>query len=454
MGAQCVKPQHESVEFYKTPSVALFPVETEDDDELETSSGVGCGSSDADSATPTVRASAACSPPHCVAQTEDDEATPAPYQHVPIVESLSDYENQSEQVTPRVVMNDYLKRPVEEDGLMEEESLSTIKSRLISKELMVQPEDMVLKRVLCTTYKSTVCLADWRGRTAVVKRIKRDLVDKDDEDSKETRETSVREMLHEMHILTAISHPCLVNLLGANVDREQEPLFVTEFMESGDVETYMHKQRQSSYNNSFKPRFSLALQWATSTAEALAYLHGLNHPIIHRDLKPLNLLLTKDLQVKVTDFGISKVLPYRRGCLQTDTKPAPKMTGGVGTWRYMAPEVVRYEQYTDRVDIYSLSLIVYFIFSGRQPFFSFCGPDPEKILKAYIAGKEPRPDLDQIHGAELKHFLEDAWHPKASMRPSAAECVDRLQNLRTHGMLHSVTNMTKSLGSWKRAVSH
>ncbi|CAE7740522.1 Tak1 [Symbiodinium sp. CCMP2592] len=53
-------------------------------------------------------------------------------------------------------------------------------------------------------------------------------------------------MLHEMHILTAISHPCLVNLLGANLDREQEPLFVTEFMEGGDVETYMHKQRQSS----------------------------------------------------------------------------------------------------------------------------------------------------------------------------------------------------------------
>lgn len=45
---------------------------------------------------------------------------------------------------------------------------------------------------------------------------------------------------------------------------------------------------------------------------------------------------------------------------------APKMSGGVGTWRYMAPEVVRYEQYDEKIDIYAFGLILYFIFSGRQ----------------------------------------------------------------------------------------
>jgi len=60
----------------------------------------------------------------------------------------------------------------------------------------------------------------------------------------------------------------------------------------------MRRQRETSLDQQFKPRYSLAIQWIESTAEALAYLHGLPQPIIHRDLKPLNLLLTKDLQLK------------------------------------------------------------------------------------------------------------------------------------------------------------
>ena len=42
------------------------------------------------------------------------------------------------------------------------------------------------------------------------------------------------------------------------------------------------------------------------------------------------------------------------------------MSGGIGTWRYMAPEIARHEDYDEKVDIYAFSLILYFIFSGRQ----------------------------------------------------------------------------------------
>ena len=50
----------------------------------------------------------------------------------------------------------------------------------------------------------------------------------------------------------------------------------------------------------------------------------------------------------------------------TSSSPAPRMTGQVGTWRYMAPEVVRREHYNEKIDIYSFGLILYFIFSGKQ----------------------------------------------------------------------------------------
>eukprot|EP00435_Cladocopium_sp_Y103_P031554 s23_g8.t1 len=128
-----------------------------------------------------------------------------------------------------------------------------------------------------------------------------------------------------------------------------------------------------------------------------------------------------------------------------------KMTGGVGTWRYMAPEVVRHEQYTDRADIYALSLIGYFLLSGRQPFDTFCGRDVEKILKAYLAGKEPRPELGIFIGSmEMRAFLQDTWHVEAPKRPSASECLARLGEIRQHGILHSVSLMTKN---FKRSIS-
>lgn len=320
-------------------------------------------------------------------------------------------------------------------------------SRLRAQNKLVRVEDVVFKKVLCETLKSTVCVADWKGQTVVAKRIKPSLFKKADPESAETRETSEREMIHELNLLTTISHPRILGMIGAGFERSQGPIFLTEYMEGGDVETYMRRQRETSLDQQFKPRYSLAIQWIESTAEALAYLHGLPQPIIHRDLKPLNLLLTKDLQLKVTDLGISKVMQSTKHSASTPKK----MTGGVGTWRYMAPEVVRHEQYTDRADIYALSLIGYFLLSGRQPFDTFCGRDVEKILKAYLVGHEPRPELGIFIGLmEMRAFLQDTWHIDAPKRPSASECVARLGEIRQHGILHSVSLMTRN---FKRSIS-
>ena len=75
----------------------------------------------------------------------------------------------------------------------------------------------------------------------------------------------------------------------------------------------------------------------------MSFLH--DRDVVHRDLKPLNLLLTKHLEIKVTDFGISRLMA--REC------DGYSMTGGIGSYRYMAPEVVRYQAYDQKVDIYA-----------------------------------------------------------------------------------------------------
>eukprot|EP00440_Ansanella_granifera_P014053 gb/GFBE01015270.1/.p1 GENE.gb/GFBE01015270.1/~~gb/GFBE01015270.1/.p1 ORF type:complete len:193 (+),score=23.28 gb/GFBE01015270.1/:1-579(+) len=175
------------------------------------------------------------------------------------------------------------------------------------------------------------------------------------------------------------------------------------------------------------------MAWFSSIARALGFLHACTRPIIHRDLKPLNLLLTRSLDLKVTDFGLSKIMRPRLVKATTQDEllsPAPKMSGGVGTYRYMAPEVVRYEQYTDRIDVYAFALIMYYICSGKLPFYDTCGSDPELILKAYVRGEEPRPTLNSTVGTpELRELMKDAWAVVPAQRPSAQECVERLSRM-------------------------
>jgi len=95
---------------------------------------------------------------------------------------------------------------------------------------------------------------------------------------------------------------------------------------------------------------------------AISFLHGCRPPVIHRDIKPGNLLLTAEGHLKVSDFGLSKIFEGAQ-------LGAYQMTGVTGTLRYMAPEVMRSEHYTEKVDVYSFSFVscvcklcVFFVF--------------------------------------------------------------------------------------------
>jgi serine/threonine protein kinase len=110
-------------------------------------------------------------------------------------------------------------------------------------------------------------------------------------------------------------------------------------------------------------------------AEAIDYLNFQDHAIIHRDIKPENILLTRDGRVKVSDFGLAKIVEGASGAINA---------GSVGmTLAYAAPEMFR-NKVTRWTDQYSLALTYYRLRVGRLPFEDGLGPI--QLMQAHAAG--------------------------------------------------------------------
>ncbi|CAE7335825.1 unnamed protein product [Symbiodinium natans] len=245
-------------------------------------------------------------------------------------------------------------------------------------------EDIQIEKELSQTLKSIVHLGRWNGTRVVMKTLlTTGAAMGAGEDKSATQVALTDELLHEVETLSQIRHPDLVLFLGACLDMSRPLACIMEYMPGGDLENFYLAKRKKHQVPDWHPNVSRVAQWACSVARALSFLHDRAVPLVHRDLKPLNLLLSKHLDVKVADLGISRVL-------EVASAESYRMTGAIGTLHYMAPEVARHQKYNAKVDIYAFALIIYFLSSGRQPFHHLTR-DPEQILKEYAKGNEPRP---------------------------------------------------------------
>ncbi|CAK4088212.1 unnamed protein product [Aphanomyces euteiches] len=141
----------------------------------------------------------------------------------------------------------------------------------------------------------------------------------------------------EIVLLSKMDCPYVVAFYGVAWTRPTEILMVTEFVEHGDLRHVLESTALT---------WTLKLQCALHIAEALVYLFCMEPRVIHRDLKSRNVLLNDEYHAKVTDFGIAREMD--------DTT----MTSGIGTYRWMAPEVLQDGHYTQAADIFSFGVIL------------------------------------------------------------------------------------------------
>ncbi|XP_059139072.1 mitogen-activated protein kinase kinase kinase 3-like [Physella acuta] len=207
----------------------------------------------------------------------------------------------------------------------------------------------------------------------------------------------------ELDIMMKIKHPRIISFYGYEKNASKLTLFF-EYISLGSVKDCVD-------NNGPLPEEKIKL-YTKQILEGLKYLHERNPPIIHRDIKGENVLLKDEMNIKLTDFGLSKIV-----------HSATQARTVAGTYNWMAPEVVSAKNkipYDYKVDIWSLGCTVVEMATRRPPF-----PDltPAKVIKALTESREPTYTLPKSASEQMRNFLELTLQINPHDRPSTAELI-------------------------------
>ncbi|TPQ21298.1 Stk1 family PASTA domain-containing Ser/Thr kinase [Streptomyces sporangiiformans] len=245
------------------------------------------------------------------------------------------------------------------------------------------------------------------GRTVAVKTLRADLA----------RDPSFQARFRrEAQSAASLNHPAIVAVYDTGEDYIEGisiPYIVMEYVDGSTLRELLHSGRKLLPER--------AMEMTIGILQALEYSH--RNGIVHRDIKPANVMLTRNGQVKVMDFGIARAMGDA-GMTMTQTAAV------IGTAQYLSPEQAKGEQVDARSDLYSTGCLLYELLTVRPP---FVGDSPVAVAYQHVREEaqppsvfdpEITPEMDAI---VLKALVKDPdyrYQSADEMRVDIEACLD------------------------------
>ncbi|XP_054879827.1 mitogen-activated protein kinase kinase kinase 12-like isoform X1 [Poeciliopsis prolifica] len=228
--------------------------------------------------------------------------------------------------------------------------------------------------------------------------------------------------------LRKLKHPNIITFKGICT---QAPCYciIMEYCAQGQLYEVLRAGRQITP--------SLLMDWAMGIAGGMNYLHL--HKIIHRDLKSPNMLITYDDAVKISDFGTSKELNDK----------STKMSFA-GTVAWMAPEVIRNEPVSEKVDIWSFGVVLWEMLTGEVPYKDV---DSSAIIWGVGNNSLQLPVPDSCPDS-FKLLLKQCWNCKPRNRPSFRQILLHLDIASADILSTPQETYFQSQAEWRDEVRH
>ncbi|RLN37765.1 hypothetical protein BBJ28_00007545 [Nothophytophthora sp. Chile5] len=256
----------------------------------------------------------------------------------------------------------------------------------------------------------------WRGKSVAVKLLI----------CQDLRSDILHEFQSEVEIMSVLRHPNICRLLGACMEPPHRAL-VVELLQRGSLWGVLRMNRKS-LDQTLRSRFIY------DTAKGMSYLHHFERPILHRDLKSPNLLVDKNFNIKLSDFGLARVKAH----VQT-------MTGNCGTVQWMAPEVLGNQKYTEKADVFSFGIVIWEIVTGECPY------DGMSQIQAALGvlNRNLRPNIPRDCPPFFSRLMKACWNRQPELRPSFPHIVNAF---RTYQSSISESRATSSAAASAQAA--
>ena len=206
-------------------------------------------------------------------------------------------------------------------------------------------------------------LGEWQGKQIAIKKIKLDYI---------KNNVLSNKFINEINIIASMRHPNILLYMGVTIDNNNNYYMITEYLPQGSLHEYLHPPKKTKkIPLTDKQKIKIALQIAI----AIQYIHS--RKILHCDLKSANILIDKNFNIKLSDFGLSYFM-------------SDPPTGFLGTARWVAPEILKGGKYDIKADIFSYGMIVMELLTEKIPYSDIVKSEVGKdrdIIKEYVNDK-------------------------------------------------------------------